>query len=142
MQLFLAVLLEAVLETAVGQLGDDQELPFDDLDPLEREQERVPHPLDAIEGFQLAGRAVFVQEAIDELDRLDQLARGFGGPDFAVAAGADPLHELVAWNRLVVDFSALAVGITAGAGGRTGDGGQGTGDGGRGTGAAGAVGPP
>ena len=103
-QLLLAALLEAVLQAAVGQLGDDQQLPVDDLDPLQRQQERMPHALDAVEGLQLAGRAVFVEQAIDELDRLDQLARRFGRPDLAIAARADPLDELVARNRLVRRF--------------------------------------
>src|SRR5207248_2703589 len=74
-----AVLFEAVLEAAIGQLGDDQKLPIHDLDPLQRQQERMSHALDAVEGFQLAGRAVFIQQAIDEFDRLDELAGNLGG---------------------------------------------------------------
>ena len=98
---FLAAFLEAVLQAAVGELGDDDQLPVDDFDPLERQEERMPHALDALKGLQLAQRAIFVEKAVDELDRLDQAARRFGCPDLAVTAGTDALHQLVARNRLV-----------------------------------------
>jgi hypothetical protein len=42
-----------------------------------------------------------VEQAIDEFDRLDELSRRLGPPNFAIAARADALHELIAWNRLV-----------------------------------------
>src|SRR6476620_11812254 len=64
----------------------------------------MPHAFNAVEGLLLAGRAIFVQQAIDELDRLDKLAGNFSGPDFDVAASADSLDELVAWDRLAGGF--------------------------------------
>jgi len=100
-QPFFATLLEAVLQAALCQLGDDQQLSVDDLDPLQREEERMADPLDAVERFEFAGRAVLVQEAVDELDRFGELAGGFGRPHFAIATRPDPLHKLIAGDRLL-----------------------------------------
>src|SRR5262245_44402726 len=64
----------------------------------------MPHTLDAVERLELAGGPVLVEQAIDELDCLDQLARRFSGPHFAIAAGANPLRELVARDRFIRRF--------------------------------------
>ena len=58
----------------IGQLGDDDQLAVDDLDPLQGEEERVADLLDAVERLQLAGGAALVEAAEDDLDRLGQSA--------------------------------------------------------------------
>ena len=50
---FAAARVEAVLEAAVGQLGDDHQPAVDDFDPLERQQERMPHAANVLQRPQL-----------------------------------------------------------------------------------------
>src|SRR5437870_2576275 len=78
--------LQDVIEVLVGQLGDDNQLAGDDLDPFGREQERVPDGLDAFEGAEfLLGLDAFtpqgVEVAVDELDGLEQPPRDLALPD-------------------------------------------------------------
>ena len=101
--------LESVVQAPVGQLHDDDQFAVDDLDAVHRQDERMADLLDALEGLQflLGAGAVHVEGievAVDELDGLEQAARGLALPDFAEAAAAQRLDQAVAGNRLRIGF--------------------------------------
>src|SRR5205823_3156826 len=82
-------LLETVLETHVGQLGDDDELALYDLESFQGEQEGVANLLDSVERLELPSRPLVVEVSVYELDRLGQAAGRLNAPDFSIAAYAD-----------------------------------------------------
>ena len=99
-QTLAAALLEAIPDGAVGQLHDDDQLAVDDVEAFQRQDIRVMDRLDAVEAFEfLLGRPLSPaarQVAVDELDGLEQAARGFGAPDLAEAADAEGSRRRVA----------------------------------------------
>src|SRR5262249_12656434 len=101
--------LQNVMQAAVGQFHDDDELVLTAFDPFDGEQERVAQVLDALNGQQLigGGTGAVVQGtavAVDELDRLDQSARGLTLPDLAEAALAQRRDQAIARNGFSVGF--------------------------------------
>src|SRR5262249_52995645 len=102
----LAAFLKALQQTAIRQLGNDQELVVDDLDALEGEEEGMADRLDALEGLELLFGARFVEVAVNDLERLGQSAGRRCLPDLAEPARAQALDKLVAsdnfcaWVRL------------------------------------------
>ena len=83
------------------------QLAVDDLDAVDRADERVADLLDALEGLQLllgAGAVDVegVEVAVDELDGLEDAAGGLALPDLAEAAGAERLDQAVAGDRFGV----------------------------------------
>ena len=100
---FAATRIEAVLDAAVGKLGDDEQPAIDYFDSLQRQQERMPHAANVVQGPQFVGGPFFVLLAKDELDRLGESAGRFGAPHFAVPTGADVLDQPVARQRLKID---------------------------------------
>ena len=95
----LAALVELLLQARRGQLGDDDQVAVDPLDPFQREQEGMADLLDAVQRGQFAGGPLVVAAAVDDLDRLGHSARRVGLPDLAVAARAQPLADEVAGDR-------------------------------------------
>src|SRR5438034_10442653 len=93
-----------MVDVAIGQLHDDDELPFDDIDALDAEDERMVDFLDAVECLQLlSGRhfaVAVVEAALHELDGFGNAARRFGLPNVAETALAQWLDERVARDRL------------------------------------------
>src|SRR5262249_26314635 len=105
-----AAFLVAIPEITIGQLHDDDELTVDDVVALKREDVWMSNGFDSAEGleFLLGARSVVargLQIAVDKLDGFHQAAGGFGLPDFAEAAAADPFYELVAGDRLDLTFN-------------------------------------
>ena len=103
-------LLEGVVEILIGQLHDDNELAFDDLDAVHGQDEGVADFLDAVEGLQLllGARPIGVQRvevAVDELDGLEQAAGRLAFPGFAKAAAAEGLDEAIPGNRLRIGLA-------------------------------------
>ncbi|MFO0841381.1 MAG: hypothetical protein U0797_03135 [Gemmataceae bacterium] len=103
----LAVLREQVVQAAVGQLGDQDQVAVDQLDPLDRQQERVAKAFDVLQRAELllgvAGGCVEPGVAGDELDRLEEPPRGLALPDLTEPALAQRLEELVAGDRFIAD---------------------------------------
>src|SRR5207302_1712655 len=96
-----------VVQAAVGQLHDDDQLAGGDLDAVERADEGVADLLDALQGveFLFSAGAVHVERvevAVDELDGLEQAARRLALPDFAEAAAAQGLDQAIPGYRLGV----------------------------------------
>src|SRR5262249_62395902 len=96
-------LVVPVPQAAVGQLHDDDELTVDDLESLERQDERVTDRLAPVQRLVLLLRGLpFVPDALhvakDELDGLVHPSGRFGFPDLAEPAAAQPLEQAVAWN--------------------------------------------
>ncbi len=106
----LAALVEAGLETPLGQLGHDHQAAVDDFDPFDRQQKRMTDLFDPAERFELTLSTGFVQSAVNEFNGLPQPSRAFGFPDLSITAAAQTRLEHVAGNRLV----SRAVGPTAG----------------------------
>src|SRR5262249_2972921 len=83
----------------------------DDVEALQREDEGVADGDDPLQGLELLAGAGGVvvggfQVAVDELDRLEQAAGGFGLPDLPEAAPAQALDQPVAGERLGHAFDA------------------------------------
>ena len=55
---------------------------------------------DAIERLALAGGALIVKIAVDQLDGLCEPSGGFGLPNLAIASRTDPLDERVSGDRI------------------------------------------
>src|SRR5262245_2977679 len=99
-----------VVQVLVGQLHHDDKLALDHLDAVHAEDEWVAHFLDAVERLHLllGARAIDIQRveiAEDELDGLEEPARGLALPDLAEAAAAERLDETVPGDWLRVGFS-------------------------------------
>ena len=59
-------MLPQLVQVPVGQLGDDDQFAGDDLDAIDREQERMADRLDELEGAQLfLGVGAVVVEAVE-----------------------------------------------------------------------------
>ncbi len=103
-----AALAEEIVQAAVGQLHDDDQLAVDPLDAVHAQQEGVAQGLDVLQGAQFllgAGGAAVVQVVVvaaDELDRLEEAAGGLAFPDLSEAAAAERFHEPVAGDRFGV----------------------------------------
>src|SRR5262249_48891827 len=101
------VLVEEVLEAAVGKFGDDDEVAADDLDAFDGEQEGVAKALDVLEGAAFligaAGLVVQADLAVDELDGLEQSAGGLALPNLPEATLAQRFEQSVAGDRFVID---------------------------------------
>ncbi len=100
---------EQIVQAAVGQLHDDDQLAFDFLDLLESADERMANLLDALQGVHfLLGADAFpvegIEVAVDKLDGLEQAAWSFALPDLAEAAAAQRFDQAIAWNRLGVSL--------------------------------------
>src|SRR5262249_19148068 len=103
------------------QLHDDEELAVDDVVALQGEDVGVAYGLDAAERLQLLLGALplvagLLEVAVDELDGLEQPARGLGLPDFTEAAAAQALDEPVAGDGLSVTFDPHRHGSALGSG--------------------------
>src|SRR5262249_53914005 len=81
---------------------------LDDIVTFQRQQKRMADLLDSLEGLQFLFRmasAVWVGRAhvtVNDLDGLDEAARGFGLPDIAETTPAQPVDQAVARDRLGV----------------------------------------
>jgi hypothetical protein len=99
------------VQAAVGQLHDDDQHPAGDLDPVQRQDERVADVLDALQrGRLLRGRrgrppGIALGRA-DELDGLEQAAGDLALPDLAEAAATQRLDEPVARDGLLAGLPA------------------------------------
>src|SRR5271166_1986112 len=102
---------EDVSEILVRELQDDDQLVFDDLDALHRQDKRVPNRLDALDGTQLLlGGGVAIQRigtALNEFNRLEQAARRLALPHLAEAATAQRLNQAITGNRLGIRAVAI-----------------------------------
>src|SRR5262249_33783002 len=99
------------------------ELAVDDLDAVHGQDERVADLLDAVEGLELllgAGpvHVEGVEVAEDELDRLEQPARGLALPGLAEAATPQGLDQAVTGDGLLVGLPRQAHGSILPPGGR------------------------
>src|SRR5262249_50089632 len=109
-QALMLAFLVPVVEAAVGQLHDDEELAIDDVVAFERENVRMADALDAFEGLEFLADAnliVFfaaVEAAVDDFDGLHDAARGARFPDLAETALAEALQKLVAGDGLCWAF--------------------------------------
>src|SRR5207244_4508557 len=96
---------EDVVEAAIGQLHDDDQLALDDLDAVDRQDERMADGLDEVERPQLLLGAVGVGVqslggiAGDELDGLEEVAGRNALPDLAEAALTKRFDQAVAGER-------------------------------------------
>src|SRR5262245_15984028 len=70
------------------------------LNTLQRQQERVFERLCPLDGTQFADSTAPVDPSVDDLDRFGQATRGRGPPDFTVPADSDSLFEVIPGNRL------------------------------------------
>ncbi len=96
--------LVGVVQTAIRPLHDDDEFAGDFLDAVHRQNERVAHLLDAVQGllFLFGAGAVHVEGvevAEDELDGFEESAGGLALPDLAEAAAAERFDQAVAGDR-------------------------------------------
>src|SRR5262249_53283415 len=126
--------LKDVVERLLRQLHDNGHLAVHDVDPLDRQDERVAHLLDPLQGVELlAGPAVpgriGVQVAEHELDGLEDLARGLAQPHFAEPAGPERLDEAVPGDGFLVGVADHAHGAVRADGQRTAPEGRGGGGG-------------
>ena len=103
---FGAALAEPLVEAHVGQLGQNRQPAVDDLEPFERQQERMPHALDPLQRLELLRGELVVVVAVDDLDRFLDAARRLGPPHLGVAARADAIGQRVAGQHDVAGLSA------------------------------------
>jgi len=107
-----AALAEPVPQVAVGQFHHDHQPPVDDVVAVEGEQVRVPHLLDALEGFELLLRVphevgVFgAQVAVDDFDGFEDATGGFAPPHFPEPAGPEAVEEPVSGDGFGERFEA------------------------------------
>ena len=79
------------------------------LEPVDGQQKRMANGLDVLHGLELvlgptADAAQAVDVAVDELDGLEDAARGFAFPNFAEPACTQLLEQAVAGDRLSIGF--------------------------------------
>ena len=96
-----------VVQAAVCQFHDDDQLAVDVLNPVQGKNERMADFLDPLQSLQflLGVDGVDIeglQVAVDKLDRLEQAARRLALPDFAETAAAQRFDQAVAGDRLRV----------------------------------------
>src|SRR5207248_5831792 len=101
---------EHVVQRALGQLHDDDELAVNGFDAVERADERMTHLADALQSVQLLfGADAFdvegIEVAVDEFDGFEDAAGGLALPDFAEAAASEPFDESIPGDRLGVALS-------------------------------------
>ena len=91
-----AALAEPLIEAHVGQFGQNRQPSVQDLEPFERQQERVPHSFDSFQCLELLRCELIVVVSVDDLNSFFDAAWSFGAPHLGIAARADPLRQRVA----------------------------------------------
>src|SRR5262249_4775981 len=92
---------EAVKQSAVGKLADDDQSSLDDLKAVQREDVRMADRFDAVEGLQLLVQPCRIQGGapLNDLDGLEQATGGLGFPDLAEPARTNALDEPIPGDR-------------------------------------------